>query len=114
MPKKRSKFKPEQIAEAIHKMASKAKELGWSPTMSREEKRDAQDNPKFVSVKLSGDMPMGGFILDWQAEKVGFGQITFYTKNKILTCDTETMGAAFVKAAMLHFLEKSVLYDPKG
>ncbi len=105
---------PEKLKDAVKGMEAKARELGWSPTMSRAEARAAKENPKFVSVKLSEDQPMGGFILDWQCEKVGFGQITFYTKDQRLLCDTETMGPDFVKAALLHFLENSVLYDPRG
>lgn len=104
---------PEKLAEAVDKMASKAQELGWSRNTSKEEMRAALDNPKFVYVKLGEDQPMDGLILDWGAEKIGFGQITFYPKDGRLICDTETMGADFVKAAMLHFLENSVLYDPK-
>lgn len=104
---------PEKLAEAVQGMAAKAQELGWSLNRSREEARAAADNPKFVYVKVGEDQPMGGFILDWGAEKVGFGQITFYTKDNRLVCDTETMGADFVKAAMLHFLENSVIYDPR-
>jgi hypothetical protein len=111
--KKRPKIDPEKLANAVKKMASKAQELGWSLTQSRDASREAMENPKFVYVKLSEDQPMGGFILDWGAEKVGFGQITFYVKKKRLVCDTETMGPRFVKAAMLHFLDKSVIYDPK-
>jgi len=105
------KLDRDQVVQAVKKMAAKAQELGWSPGMSREEARAAADNPKFVSVKLSEDQPKDGFILDWQCEKVGFGQITFYTKGRKLLCDTETMGPEFVRAALLHFLEKSVAYD---
>lgn len=105
---------PEKLAEAVEKAANKARELGWSPGKSREELMDALDNPKFVYVKVGEDQPKGGFILDWGAEKVGFGQITFYVNSKKqLACDTEAMGADFVKSAMLHFLENSVVYDPK-
>jgi hypothetical protein len=107
------KFDRKKIAETMRRAASKAQELGWSPNLSPEESKEAVDRPKFVSVKIGAGQPVGGFILEWQAEKVGFGEITFYVKNKQLLCDTECMGPAFVKAAMLHFLENSVIYDPK-
>lgn len=113
MDEKTPNIDPEKLAEAIRKASAKAEELGWSANNTAEESRAAMDNPKFVSVKLSEDLPAGGFILEWQAEKIGFGQITFYVKNKQLLCDTECMGRDFVKAAMLHFLENSVIYDPK-
>lgn len=103
---------PEKLADAVKKMALKAQELGFSPNQSKEELEAARKNLKFVYVKVSEDVPKGGFILDWGVEGIGFGQITFYEKNGKLTCDTETMGRSFVKAALLHFLENSVVYDP--
>lgn len=110
--KKRPKIDPEKLTNAVQKMALKAAELGFSPNQSLEDLAAARKNMKFVYVKVSEDVPMGGFILDWGVEGIGFGQITFYEKNKQLVCDTETMGPSFVKAAMLHFLENSVIYDP--
>jgi len=110
--KKRPKIDPKKLCDAVRKMGAKAMELGWSPTQSKEEREAAQKDLKFVYVKVSEDVPKGGFILDWGAEGIGFGQITFYEKKKQLVCDTETMGRSFVKAALLHFLEHSVVYDP--
>lgn len=106
------KIDPEKLAAAVKKMALKAEELGFSPNQSKEELEAARKNMKFVYVKVNEDVPKGGFILDWGVEGIGFGQITFYEKNNQLACDTETMGRSFVKAALLHFLENSVVYDP--
>ena len=113
MPRKR-KIDPKKLKKAVIGMEAKAKELGWSLSTPASDARKAMEQPQFVSVKLGDSLANGGFILQWQAEKVGFGEITFYVKKKKLICDTECMGPGFVKAAMLHFLESSVLYDPKG
>lgn len=110
--KKHPKIDPKQLCDAVRKMAAKAGELGFSPNQTKEELEAARKALKFVYVKVSEDVPKGGFILDWGVEGIGFGQITFYEKNGKLACDTETMGRSFVKAALLHFLENSVVYDP--
>lgn len=104
---------PEKLAETIKQMESKARELGWDPKMPQAEKAAAQENPKFIYVRLSESQPHGGFTLEWGIEKVGFGVFTVYPANGNYYCDTETMGADLVKAAMRHFLENEVIYDPK-
>lgn len=95
-------------------MAAKAMELGWSPKQSAKESGDAIDNPSFVYVKLERIWPKwkkgkagndGGFIVRWGAEKVGFGELSFYLKKGKLYCDTECMGTKFPKAVMAALME---------
>ena len=67
---------------------------------------------KFIYVKLGnawqpwekdGEFYEGGFVLDWAAEKMGFGQLTFYNKGDITECSTECMSKGFVKEALNFF-----------
>lgn len=88
-------------------MAAKAGELGWSFKNSQKDVREAIDHPKFVYVKMED----GYLVMQWGAEKVGFGEITFHTKEGKLHCDTETMGKDFVISAINHFLQTQVIYD---
>src|SRR4029078_11963766 len=90
--KKRPKIDPKKLCDAVRKMALKAQELGWSPTQTQEQGEAAQKNLKLVYVKVSEDVPKGGFILDWGAEGIGFGQITFYDKEQQLLRDPEALG----------------------
>lgn len=108
-----------KLEKAVKGMEAKAKELGWSPATSPEESRAAIDEPVFVSVKLEEAWGpwkrgkkgnQGGFILAWQAEKVGFGQITFCLKDGVAVCSTECMPKVFVRRALEHFLATNVSY----
>jgi hypothetical protein len=75
---------------------------------------------KFVYVRLSGTWQPwekdgrkydGGFTLDWAAENIGFGQLTFYNRPDETECYTECMSGAFVKAALDHFFTEMKLTD---
>lgn len=67
---------------------------------------------KFMYVKLGdtwdpwekdGRSNDGGFCLDWGAEDIGFGQLTFYKKDGKTICLTECMSEEFVKQAIDYF-----------
>lgn len=121
MGKKLPKKFQKKAAEAIADMAGKAQELGWSPNTPPEESKKAMDEPKFVYAKLDrvwgpwkrkgGRGNDGGFVLRWGAEKVGFGEFTFYIKKKKVICETECMGQSFVRGAFEHFLRTSVVFE---
>lgn len=97
-----------KLEKAVSSMAAKAGELGWSPKNSQKEVQEAIDHPKFVYLKMEED---GYLCVQWGAEKVGFGEITFHTKDGKLYCHTECMGKDFVMAAMLDFLKTQVIYE---
>lgn len=109
-----------KLGEELNRMTAKAKELGWSPNMSKAENDAAARRPKFVYVKYARgwgpwkrgkDGNQGGFVLSWGAEKIGFGETTFILKNKKIICETECMSESFIRAAVDHFLRTGVVYE---
>lgn len=113
-----------KVVKVIMQSMGKAKELGWNPSATPQEQKDALSNPKFVYAKMGevwgpgkkrGDKGNGGgFTVHWGAEKVGFGELTFWIKDGKVFCDTECMDALFVQQTMAHFLKTQVIYDPKN
>lgn len=90
--------------------------------MTKEERKKAMENPEFVYVNINhvwtktrstdpaseGEMLEGGFVLDWGAKGLGFGQLEFRqfgpdVKNLKIECRTETMGEDFAKKALAFF-----------
>ena len=57
-----------------------------------------------------GEMP-AGFVLNWSAYDIGFGQLTFYRHGDKTECYTECMSPEFVKATLDHFFDSLVLVD---
>lgn len=94
---------------------------------SPEERRAALENPEFVYVNINhvftrssepktGEMLEGGFVLDWGAKKIGFGQIRFWQKGKDvrklrIECESECMGTEFVRKALLHFAKTAKILE---
>jgi len=86
---------------------------------TKEEIRQAIDNPEFIYVTLgstwakrdaAGEMMEGGFRLSWGVKNLGFGQIDFHQSgpdqdSQTVECRSETMGADFVKKAVEHFMK---------
>lgn len=87
-----------------------------------DERRKRRENPEFLYVNIhnvwtktrstekgsEGDMLEGGFILDWGAKGMGFGQLEFRqfgpdVRNLKIECRTETMGEDFAKQALAFF-----------
>jgi len=75
---------------------------------------------KFIYVKLGdcwqpwekdGEQYDGGFTLDWAAEGIGFGQLTFFKRADGCECYTECMSSEFVRAALDHFFKEMKLTD---
>lgn len=89
--------------------------------MTSEERKKAMENPEFVYVNINhvwtktkeektGEMMEGGFVLDWGAKGIGFGQIKFHQKGTdvrklSIECQSECMGEKFVRQAVEHFMK---------
>lgn len=85
---------------------------------TRGEIKAALENPEFLYVNINAAwttkddaeneaMLEGGFVLDWMAKKIGFGQITFIqsgpdVKSLKVKCQSERMGREFVAKALAH------------
>lgn len=120
---KKIKVDPKKLKSAIVGAAAKAKELGWSPNTPKEEVDRAFDEPVFVNVNIrniwgpwkrrGGKGNEGGFTVGWGAEKIGFGELTFYVKGGKFFCQTECMSKSFIKKAIAHLLETGVVYEHK-
>lgn len=69
--------------------------------------------PQFTHIAIAGftgkpkyDMPTG-FILEWGAKGMGFGELTFVQKlDGKIECETECMGREFVEQAIAALLKK--------
>jgi hypothetical protein len=46
-----------------------------------------------------------GFVLTWQTQSAGFGELVFDTNDGTLSCDSETMGKKFVKSVFNYFVD---------
>ena len=67
---------------------------------------------KFESVKLGGFFSLKGeegFVLDWRAKGIGFGEISFCQYKNKTVCETESMSKDFIKQAVDFWL-KSLEY----
>lgn len=53
----------------------------------------------------------GGFVLNWAADGIGFGQLSFIKEGEKTVCHTECMSDEFVKAALNHFLNTIEMKD---
>ena len=51
----------------------------------------------------------GGFVLNWAAEGIGFGQLTFFKRGEETECYTECMSDEFVKAVIDYFFKEMKL-----
>lgn len=90
--------------------------------MTPEERKKALENPEFIYVNINhvwtktrstdpvdeGLMLEGGFVLDWGAKGIGFGQLEFRqfgpdVKNLKIECRSEHMREDFVKKALAFF-----------
>lgn len=47
----------------------------------------------------------GGFTIHWEAEDIGFGELSFYIKNGETFCDNECMSEEFCEVVMKKFLK---------
>lgn len=59
----------------------------------------ALKDPVFKSVSTDG------FVVSWWAENLGFGDLTFYTHDGKLKCDTECMSEDFARKVMAELLD---------
>lgn len=67
---------------------------------------------KYVVLSYAFSNDAGeGFVLDWAADEIGFGQLTFVKRDGKTICETECMSPKFVKEAMTHFIENVELLD---
>ena len=51
----------------------------------------------------------GGFIISWGCKNVGFGELTFFSKDGKTHCDSEAMGKEFIKQALAHLTDTIIL-----
>lgn len=96
--------------------------------MTPEERKQAMENPEFVYVNINHvwtkttapdpdrGMLEGGFVLDWGAKKIGFGQLEFRqygtdVKNLKIECRSEHMGPNFVKKALEFFVNSLTIVE---
>jgi len=85
--------------------------------MTPEELKAARENPEFVYTELQtwDKHPHndGGFLLQWGAKGVGFGEFGFVKEGDKVVCYTECMSKEFIKKTVLHFLDNVVEYVDK-
>jgi len=95
--------------------------------LTPEERKKALENPEFFYVNINHvwtdtrdkkeeSMLSGGFVLDWAAKHIGFGQIRFRQKGTDLKkleleCESEHMGKDFVEKALAHFLKNTKIVE---
>ena len=60
----------------------------------------------FIDLKPIRKESQPGFIIEWGVKKVGFGQLTFYTRNGELKVDSEAMGKEFSIIAFKKLIDK--------
>jgi hypothetical protein len=68
------------------------------------------------NVKLATDMEpeRGGFAIQWEGAKYGFGELTFWVdKDGKFVIDDEASSREFIAAVLMALLEKSVLVSEK-
>ena len=54
----------------------------------------------------------GGFTIQWVCKDIGFGELTFYVKDKgKVFCETECMNREFIDQVMKHFLDSIEFLD---
>ena len=86
--------------------------------MTAEEHKAARENPEFVYSELGGTWKEnkphndGGFLIQWGAKGVGFGEFAFVKEGDKVKCYTECMSKEFIRKTLLHFLE-SIEYEDK-
>jgi len=57
----------------------------------------------------------GGFVIKWEADDIGFGELTFYNKKRSgmdasdLICESESMSEEFVLAVLKVFLNSATI-----
>lgn len=62
----------------------------------------------FIDLKPVGDWSQPGFIIEWGVKKVGFGQLTFYSRDGEIYLDSENMGKEFTIKAFEKLLNKLI------
>lgn len=53
----------------------------------------------------------GGFILQWAAKDIGFGEMTIYKKDHKVLMNTEYMPQNFVEAVLIKFARRVERFD---
>lgn len=85
--------------------------------MTPEELKAARENPEFVYTELKTwekhSHNDGGFLLQWGAKGVGFGEFAFVKEDDRVICYTECMSKEFIKKTVLNFLDNVVEYEDK-
>jgi hypothetical protein len=71
---------------------------------------------EFEYVKLGGTWDKhknndGGFVLQWAANGIGFGELSFIKKDGKTECHTECMSRKFIDAALKYFLDNIDMLD---
>ena len=85
--------------------------------------KDKFANPKFTHAELRKTDSRWGFVLEWRAEGIGFGEFTFYydrDENKFspeprakMICDNEYMSKEFVKKALCAMVDNCTCIDER-
>lgn len=83
--------------------------------MTPDERKAARENPEFVYTELQAwskhEGNDGGFLIQWGAKGIGFGEIAFVKEGDKIKCYTECMSKEFVKKTVLQFLDKVEYID---
>jgi len=51
----------------------------------------------------------GGFIVSWGCKNIGFGELTFFIRDGVSHCDSETMSKDFIKQTLEHLVDTVVV-----